>query len=182
MTDNIDSMVEKVLSETSGPEEDFRILHLSNGATVKLTPPPTMAIQSFRQAHTKPRPPMVTITQDGRTWDEANPNDPSYKESVGDYNLESGEAMIRLMLWSSCEIQQLPRGVKLYEEDLDWADEISELLGVEVPTSPRLRKVAWLRYRIFAAPKDFEKMQDVLAQLSGTPEEAIKAAQATFRR
>lgn len=182
MTDQIsrvDEMVDKVLAGTV-PEE-CRILHLSNGAIVKLTPPPTMAIQAFRQNHTKPKPPMVSVTVEGRTWEEANPNDPSYKEAVDEYNMESGEAMIRLMLWSSCEIQQLPRGGKSYEEDTDWVEELEELLDVVVPTSPRLRKIAWLRYRIFAAPKDFEEMQNALAALSGTPEEAIKKAQANFR-
>lgn len=182
MTDSIksvDEMVDTVLGAL--PEGECKILNLSNGAVVKLTPPPTMAIQAFRQGHDRPKPPMATVTVDGRTWEEANPNDPSYKEAIDQYNMESGEAMIRLMLWTSCEVQRLPRGVLPYEQDADWADEIQELMGVEVPTSSRLRKVAWLRYRIFASPKDFEAMQDALAILSGTSEEAIKKAQANFR-
>lgn len=180
--DAVDTMVEKVLSAVEAPEVDQRELRLSNGAVVRLTPPPTMALQLLSQKHPKPQPPIVKMDVDGKTWEEANPNDPTYRRALGAYGTETGEAMIRLMLWSSFTVTKLPKGVKPYEEDLEWVEEIEELLGVAVPESPRLRKIAWIRYRILGNPKDFNAVQEVMGTLAGTSEEAIKAAEEQFQR
>lgn len=182
MSDSVaDEMVEKVLGSIEDGSVDSKELRLTNGAVVRILPPPTMALQAFRQQHPRPQPPIVHVEQDGRSWDEANPNAPAYLEALKDYAQESGEAMIRLALWTSCEIVRLPKGARSYEEDDTWIEEMEELLGTTVPETCRLRKIAWMRYRVLGNPRDFDAFQDALAALSGTTEEMVKAAEESFR-
>uniref|UniRef100_A0A6M3J1G2 Uncharacterized protein n=1 Tax=viral metagenome TaxID=1070528 RepID=A0A6M3J1G2_9ZZZZ len=177
----VDAVLDRTLGEVEQTDGQSETLHLGNGAILRLTPPPSMALQMFQQNHAAPKPPVVRVEADGRSWEEENPNDPGYIAAMEEHNMQAGEALIRLMLWTSCEIVRLPTGVPSYEDDTEWVEEIEELLGAHVPESPRLRKITWMRYRIVGAAKDFGLVQDALERLSGTPEEAIVAAEGNFR-
>lgn len=180
MTEKSDELAAKVSEELDKSEENEVCLTLSNGVRVRLTPPPMLATQLIAKQHPEPRPPVVEVTgDDGRTWQEENPNDPDYQRALAERRLLLSETLLKIVLLKSMHLEYIPDTVIPFESD-EWREELS-YLGVEVPEDPRTQKLYWIRYEILGVPKDFEKVQDASARLSGASEEDIAEAEARFR-
>lgn len=128
-----------------------------------------------------PEVPMVPA-QDGRDILIENPDDPAYKRAVNEYRARLAELSNAILLTRGTElILPLPEGVDSPESE-EWADDLREFAGLEIPASGRRRYYAWLKYIALSNSKDFIDLYWEVASASGITKEAdVVEAIANFR-
>lgn len=171
-------MVERTLEE--GVDKDPTIVTLSSGVVVKAKTVPDNLVLKFREKNPAPEPPMIEVNAGGKTWEEANPDDPAYLKALEEYHSKIGLAMIDMILLIGMKIMEVPDDFVPYEEDDQWELEL-EALGLDVPEKPVSKKIEWLRLRVAPSTNDINKITKAYNKAAGISEEEIAAAAEQFR-
>lgn len=157
------------------------MITMVTGAVVKVSPMKDRLALKLYQKFPEPKPPVVHIKQDGKEWDESNPNDPDFLAAKELYKNNTYEAYTKIVLMTCVTVISLPEGMLSFDEDTEWIEEM-QMLGFSGEYSNRLeRYMDWLTYRVVISNADMGKIQDMAAKLAGVTEEEIKAAEASFR-
>jgi len=157
-----DEAVGKVVDDLEEEVQDE--VTLSSGAIVRAKRVPDNLLLAWQRQHQAPKPPIVTIEQEGRRpRREENPNDPDYIQATETYQIEVAAAMTDFIHLTGMEIISLPEGMKAYEEDDEWADEL-EAVGIDIPTSKASRKLLWIRYKVAPSSDDLTLISSVYSQ------------------
>lgn len=176
-TVNTSEMAAKVAESADVIEDTIKLV---TGAVVRVHPMKDRVAFKLYQLYPEPKPPVVHISQNGKEWDEANPNDPYYLAAKEKYRVDTYQAYMKLVLMTCIEIVSLPEGMPDFEKDTEWLEEYAAL-GFSTEFSNRLeRRLEWLTYRIIVSNADMSKIQDLSTKLSGVTDEQLKAAEATF--
>jgi hypothetical protein len=155
-------------------------LVMVTGAVVRVLPMKDRLAFKLYQMYPEPQPPMLTLTVEGKTWTEANANDPDYIKAKEKYRNTTYEAYTKILLMTCIEVVELPKGVPSFDEDTEWIEEM-KMLGFPCEYSNRLERfLDWLTYRIVISSSDQAKIQDLATKLAGVTEEQIKAAEGSF--
>ena len=164
--------------------EDPRRFTTSNGIIFKLKPVPPLLIIDAQRRFREPEPPKIRNLDKGE-GDEApleeNPNDPSYLRAMEEYRHTIGEVANAIFLTRGIEIISIPDGIDK-PEDSDWAEEVHEFAGLDVPAVGRRRLYAWLKYVALTSMDDFQGLINKVAGLGGvTLERDVQDAEVAFR-
>lgn len=168
------------MTEKNGtPAVDNEII-LSTGIVLKLKPVPPFLVRRAATALRRPIPPQIEL-DGGRK--EPNPSDPDYLRELDEYESQTLEVGMKVMMIMGTEVLSLPEGVFPSDSD-EWLTQI-RAIDIEVPAEelddPTKRKYAWLRYYALASTADIVSVSEGLTKLSGLPEEEVKKAVESFR-
>lgn len=157
-----DEVVGKVVEEAEEQVQDE--VTLSSGAVVRAKRVPDNLLLAWQRQHQTPKPPIVTIEQEGRRpRREENPNDPDYLQAVETYQIEVAAAMTDFIHLTGMEIVSLPEGMKPFEEDDEWEEEL-EAVGLTVPAGKASRRLLWIRYKVAPSSDDLSLISSVYSQ------------------
>jgi len=173
----VNEAVEAVAAQ--GEEAFSPEVTLSNGVRVLCKALPGYVVQRIWQQFPEPVPPMVEITEGGKTWQEPNPDDPAFQAATRQRAMDLTEAIQRVTLLMAIEILELPEGILPYEEDTYWEAEY-RWVGLPVPEAPNPRYVEWLCFRVITRSEDFELIQTTCNRVAGVTEEDLAAAEKLF--
>lgn len=156
----------------------------SNGVVLKLKAVPPLLVMDVQRRFVEPVPPKVRNFDKGEGDDaplEENPSDPGYQRALNEHRQTVGEASNAIFIVRGTEIVSIPDGVSKVE-DPDWAEDIGEFTGIDVPAVGRRRYYAWMKYVALASMDDFQNLLNRLTSLGGvTLESDVTAAEETFR-
>lgn len=138
MTTNDDTLKLKDVSSQVQPE----LYTTSTGVVVRIRPVSRLLVTQVKTAIKDPKPPVLMIEEKGRP--EPNPNDPFYVEALIDAQIRRTVAVIDLILALAVEVVSIDGRTIPYDSE-GWAEAIAES-GIEVPTEPKKRYGAWLKY------------------------------------
>lgn len=156
----------------------------SSGIVFKLRPVAPLLIIDVQRRFKAPEPPKLPNYDKGDGDDaplEENPSDPAYLRAVQEHNMQVGEASNAVFLTRGTEIISIPDGIDKVD-DAEWADDVREFAGLEVPAVGRRRYYCWLKYVALSSMDDFQGLLNKLTSLGGvTLESEVQAAEETFR-
>ncbi len=155
-------------------------LTLSTGVVLKLKPVPQAIIRRVVAKIERPVVPVVHIEEKDR--DEPNPDDPDYKEALGDWLTEQAFAAFKAVLLFGTEIESLPEGMVGPDSD-DWT---AIPLYLEVVTEEELadhyrRYLAWIELYAARTETDVFNIARLPVQLAGISESEVMDALLAFR-
>jgi hypothetical protein len=160
--------------------EKDKFIELSTGVKLRITRPSIWLLQEkSRQLLPKmPKPPIIHIEEKDR--DEENPNDPEYKAALQQWVDDWGRTAENASLILGVIIESTPEGFSR-PEDAEWADELSETFGIEIPAQKQLRYAAWLKLWACRTEDDSLMLAKATRQIAGVPEEEVDKAADSFR-
>jgi hypothetical protein len=111
----------------------------------------------------------------GETEEEPNPNDPDYREALGQARQLRNRASIDLALVKGVMVE-VPR-------DDGWLEDL-DLLGIPRPdvSTASARRTAYLKHELLRSAQDLTAVVEAVYRLTGVTEEGIAAAASKFRR
>lgn len=126
-----------------------------------------------------PKVPTVWLEDKGR--EEENPNDPDYLLAVQEAQIKRSIMVTDLYLgFGATIVYPLPSGIDNVD-DLEWAEDIAAVTGMEIPTNKRLRQALWLK-AIVLQDKEVGELLNCIVSLSGlVKEESVAEAEDTFQ-
>lgn len=174
-----DEVIDGVMEEAEGRLEDE--ITLSSGVVVKAKRVPDNLLLAWHRQHPAPKPPIVTIEQEGRRpRREENPSDPDYIQATENYQIEVAAGMTDLIHLTGMEVVSLPEGMKGFEEDDEWEGEL-EAIGLTVPPGKASRRLLWIRYRVAPSSNDLALISNVYGQaVQDVDEEEIAIKEEQF--
>lgn len=150
-----------------------------NGIVLKIKPVSMMLVNDARARFTAPDVPKV-YDKDKEMWEE-NPNDPEYRVKLLNHLATLGEANHAVFLMRGITVESVPESVEKAESP-DWADDIKEFAGIEIPESGRRRLFCWLKYVALATVHDYNTVLNKIVSLSGMTQEVdVARAVESFR-
>lgn len=169
-------VMDAVEQATSILANEFRT---KSGVILRTRKVKTSIVRNAWKALKEPKPPMIWIEALGRY--EENPNDPSYGEAIGNYNLARADATQNVYLMLGCDVKYVPDGYPLPGDD-SWTEALEELeLTIPSKDKPGARKVAWLLYHVLEDQVEQAELQKQIMRMSGLVlEEDVKEAEDSF--
>lgn len=176
--------IERALEDPlpANPTPDDLIFITSTGAKIRPEVADENIVNKIFSQFPDPDPPIITIKDGAREYEQENRDDPVYREKRLRALIMQGEAMLRVYILRCATILVLPEGVSEYDDsnDADWIEEY-EALGFTLPDSKTARRIEWLRFCIFPRTDDLRKLQKRSQLLSGVTEEDIEEELKRFR-
>ncbi len=153
---------------------------LSSGVVLRLMKPSRFLLQEkARQMTPKmPKVPVVFIEAKGR--EEDNPGDPAYIEAVQAWSNEWARATENATILMGTAIESVPEGFQR-PEDEEWAQELADAYGLEVPSSKPLRYCMWLKLVAIRTEDDAQLVKERTDNLLGIPQRKVSEAMESFR-
>lgn len=150
-----------------------------NGIVFRLKPVPPLLIVDAQKVHKEPKPPKVLIEDKGTQ--EENPNDPEYQRQLAEHRATIAEISNAVILTRGSEVLSVPDGLDK-PSDPDWAEDVHDLTGIEVPEKGRRRYFCWMKYVALSSMDDFQEIVQRISRLGGiTMEVDVAEAEARFR-
>lgn len=154
------------------------------GIVFKLKPVAPLLVLDAQKQITEPRPPKIKNYDKGEGDDaplEENPSDPEFLRLHMEYRQKVGEVSNAIFLTRGTEIEFVPEGIDR-PEDTAWAEEVTELTGIQIPAVGRRRFYAWTKYVALTSMDDFTNLLNKLTALGGvTLERDVADAETSFR-
>ena len=149
-----------------------------SGVQLKLKRVNSFLVLQAQQQVEMPQVPVVYLEDKGR--EEENPNDPNYLRAVQEANIKRADRSINLLLGFGTEVlNPLPQGIADVADE-EWVTDLTEMLGVEIPTNKKLRHAYWLK-AIALTDQEIVDVVNGITALSGlVKEEAAEQAADTF--
>ncbi len=153
---------------------------LSTGVVLRLMKPSRFLLQEkARQMTPKvPKPPVVFIEDKGR--EEENPADPAYIEAARAWSNDWARATENATILMGTAIESVPEGFQR-PEDTEWATELADAYGLEVPQSKPLRYCMWLKLWAVRTDDDARALKEKTDHMLGIPQRKVAEAMDSFR-
>lgn len=172
------SVIRAIPEEETLPKNQFRT---SNGVLLKLKPVPPLLIADAQRRLVEPKPPKARNLDKGDDVYEENPNDPDYIRQLEEHNQIVGDVSSAILITRGTEVIERPHDIDSVDAT-DWADDVKEIAGIDVPSMGRRRYFCWMKYVVLVSADDFHQLIQRLSRLAGvTREEDVAQAADRFR-
>jgi len=128
----------------------------------------------------EPSPPVVTITEAGKTWEEENKSDPAYIKSLEDYTVRSAMLIANTCALLGVDIIEYPENAVSFDDDKEWIEQF-DAIGISIPTTRSGRYLEWLKLRVIPSTNDINDVQIVVLNAMGVTEEDIEEQMSSFQ-
>jgi len=165
-------------------DDDVLVFTTSTEYRVRVHPIKPMFLRMFRRRYRPPEPPMQTITQGGKSWEQENKDDPEYLDAVRIFAISSSEAMMRLMVLWGVDILDTPEGAIDFEHDKEFRNMFATAFDDSsgVPVEETALRYEWMLDRVFPSAGDVMDLTRATNKILGIDEEDVASEEETFRR
>ncbi len=170
-----------VAAETAEPKSEA-IITMTTGVVLRVVPPKTRVIYNLYMQNPEPKPPVVSEEMGGKIREFENPDDPDYQAALSAHRTKVYESYVKIIILTSTSIISYPEGMKSFDEDDDWQDEL-EAIGLPVKefTNRKERYLEWFFYRVAPTHEDIFLIQNTSEGLVAVSGDSVSAAEETFR-
>jgi hypothetical protein len=160
------------------PEAAPTTVTLSCGVVLRFKPVPSLAIREAAMRIEAPAVPTVHIEDKGR--DEENPNDPTYKQAVAEFDAARAMVANDVILLLGNDVESVPEDVAAVQEQ-SWIEDL-QAVGIEFDAENRAaRKLAWLKFYVLRTDEDSLKAIMGPMRSAGVGEADVAKAMDSFR-
>lgn len=151
----------------------------SSGVVFKIKKVSPLLLKDAQERLIEPRPPKVYL-EDKETHED-NPSDPDYQDKLRQFQILQAETSHAVLLTMGTAVESIPDDVDGIDATA-WVETVEEIIGIEVPKTPRRRYFCWVKYVAITDMADFFGLLRKITRLSGfVTEEAVAQAAASFR-
>lgn len=161
---------------TTGETEALKVT-TSTGVVFELNAPAVWAVNDLHRQleDTRPKPPKIWLKDKER--EEENLADPDYLAAQGAFDLGLVQRMYDISISTGTKVLESP----VEDHNSDDFKDLLGVLGFEMPDSPRVRYLKWVKYMAAPTPEDMAMLLTPLLRMLGTTEEDVVTATQTFQ-
>lgn len=147
---------------------------MSTGVILKVKRVPLGVIMRVSGRFTRPKPP--TYYNEVTKQEIENPDHPDYKAALGEYNVQSANAVQSALVLFGIEVVHVPKGIPKVKDN-EWVSML-ELTDLTVlPDDKHWRKLNWVLSVAAVTDKDYLLIQEEVGSRSGVSEEKVKSTE-----
>lgn len=168
---------EAASEEESNPIPPDRV-ELSSGIVLRLKAVPPFLVRNAVTRLEKPKIPILENPEKGRS--EPNPADPAYLDALDEYEAQTIEVGINVLLIAGTEVLEVPTE-GFSPDDAGWR-ELAEYFDIALDVeNPKTNYLNYLKCYALASAEDLRRVLQPLMALAGLTEEEVTKAVEGFR-